>query len=195
MSIGRPKEFDTEKAMNAAMQQFWRDGYEATSLQDLLKAMGLSKSSLYQTFGNKHALFLNCLDNYQRTMSQEMSSKLDASESGMQFIQDFLNEVIEEASANTEIKGCMLVNTMNELSQQDQKVADKALFGISSFAKVFARAIERCKQEGDIKPESDTETLVNYLITNVSGLRTMVKGGVDEKALESVSEMIQKSLK
>ncbi len=83
--------------------------------------MGLSKSSLYQTFGTKYVLFLNYVDTYQCTTSQERSNKFDASRSGKQFIEDFLQEVIEESFVDTEIKGCTEINRVNELFQQDQK--------------------------------------------------------------------------
>lgn len=195
MKIGRPKEFDTEKALNAAMLQFWIDGYEATSLQNLLKTMGLSKSSLYQTFGSKHNLFLSCIDNYQRTMVKTLNHQLDASPSGMDFIQAILLEIINEASLKTGKKGCLLVNTINELSQQDKQVAKSVYNSTAKLTKVFSRAIERCKQDGIVDPDSNTDTLANYLITNISGLRTMVKGGIDKKSLNSVVVMILKTLK
>ncbi|HEB27755.1 MAG TPA: TetR/AcrR family transcriptional regulator [Porticoccus sp.] len=123
MTSGRPREFDIDRALEAATQQFWTVGYEATSLQDLLKTMRLSKSSLYQTFGNKHELFVRCLDHYEQTMASVLSEQLVNSISTEQFLHDFLEGVISEAKTRGTRKGCFLVNTANELSQRDAVIA------------------------------------------------------------------------
>jgi TetR/AcrR family transcriptional repressor of nem operon len=194
MNIGRPREFDTEQALEAAMMQFWRVGYEATSVQDLLKAMQLSKSSLYQTFGSTHQLFVRCLEYYQRSMAQSLNEQLNNARSARKFLERFLNGVVAEAALATDKKGCMLVNTTNELFQRDAEIADAVSAGTNNLAKVLSRAIERGQREGDFDPSVKTETLVSYVLTNVCGLRTMVKGGADEKALQSVIALIMNTL-
>lgn len=194
MSIGRPKQFDTEKALHAAMEQFWLTGFEATSLQDLLKSTRLSKSSLYQTFGNKHKLFLSCIAEYQRLHSQEMSKQLDQSASALEFVERFLHDVVAEADRVATKKGCLLINTINECAQHDPEIAHSVNNGMINIAKVLAKAIERAKDEGDIATSIETDVLVTYLMTQVSGLRSMVKGGATKETLLSVVEVIKSSL-
>jgi AcrR family transcriptional regulator len=193
MNMGRPREFDEERALEAAMTQFWLVGYEATSLQDLLNVMGLSKSSLYQAFGSKHALFLRCIDYYQKLTATNLKAQLERSRSGKEFIKTLLMGVIAEATLVRDKKGCLLANTANELSQRDKSIADAVAKGTGDLGKVLAHAIEIGKSDGSITSPSSTEVLAAYLLTNICGLRTMVKGGADEKSLKSVVNLILKS--
>jgi len=194
MTSGRPREFDIDRALEAATQQFWTVGYEATSLQDLLKTMRLSKSSLYQTFGNKHELFVRCLDHYEQTMASVLSEQLVNSISTEQFLYDFLEGVISEAKTRGTRKGCFLVNTANELSQRDAVIAKAVSTGTGHIANIFHRAIEQGKQQEEISSSLPTKNLVDYFMTSVSGLRTMVKGGADIASLQPVIRLIMKTL-
>jgi TetR/AcrR family transcriptional repressor of nem operon len=193
MNAGRPREFDTDKALESAMQQFWRVGYEATSLQDLLKAMRLSKSSLYQTFGSKHELFLRSIDIYQRSSVDELQEKLNNSRNSKVFLKDFLESVIAESTSRNK-KGCLLVNTINELAYRDKAVSKAVAIGLNNMAGVIRGAIELGKKEGAIDAIKNTDMLVNYFITNVCGLRTLVKSGADKSELLSVVNMIIKTV-
>lgn len=194
MTYGRPREFDIDRALEAATQQFWAVGYEATSLQDLLKSMSLSKSSLYQTFGNKHDLFIRCLEHYQQSMVDKLREKLDNSSSVKQFVSEFLEEVIAESNNRSGRKGCFLVNTANELSQRDADIGRVVTDGTSNVAKVFQQAIELGIKKNEISAEPPVEHLVGYLITTVTGLRTMAKAGAEQNTLKPVVDLIIKSL-
>ena len=187
MNMGRPREFETEQVLELAMQQFWSVGYEATSIEDLLKTMRLSKSSFYQTFGSKSNLFLDCIDLYQQSMVDELNELLIKSDSSKTFISCFLDEVISEANAKHK-KGCLLVNTINELSQRDKAVSKAISAALNKVTDVMHKAIERGKKEGDIKSTTNTKTLASYLVANISGLRTMVKSGADKTELKSVGQ-------
>lgn len=194
MTYGRPREFDIDRALEAATQQFWAVGYEATSLQDLLKSMGLSKSSLYQTFGNKHELFVRCLDHYQQSMVDKLNLQLNSSDSVKQFIANFLEGVIAEAKNSSGRKGCLLVNTANELSQRDTDIAKAVTDGTGNVAKLFQQAIELGKQKKEISVDTSTEHIVSYLMTAISGLRTMIKAGAETSTLKPVTDLIIKTL-
>ena len=194
MTSGRPREFDIDRALEAATRQFWAVGYEATSLQDLLKTMHLSKSSLYQTFGNKHELFVCCIDRYQQTMVSVLSEQLANSISVERFLLDFLEGVISQAKNLGTRKGCFLVNTANELSQRDPVIAKAVSGGIGNLAEVFRQAIEQGKQQKELDSALPTESLVDYFMTSVSGLRTMVKAGADIASLHPVVQLIMTTL-
>jgi len=175
------------------MQQFWRAGYEATSLQDLLEVMNLSKSSLYQTYGSKHELFLRSIDFYQQASTNELQQSLNNSPTSKAFMKKLLEEVIDEATSKMK-KGCLLVNTVNELSHRDKAVSKAVLNGFDNVAGVIRQAIKRGKKEGVIKSTMSTDTLVNYIVSNVSGLRTMVKSGVDKAELTPLVNLIMKTV-
>ncbi|MGR9051188.1 MAG: TetR/AcrR family transcriptional regulator [Gammaproteobacteria bacterium] len=195
MTLGRPKTFDTDQALQRAMQQFWRAGFEGTSMQDLLKVTGLSKSSLYQTYGSKLQLFLKCLDCYQRQLTDRLHTKLANSTTGMDFIRLILLEIVDEAALESDKKGCLLVNTLNEQCRQDKQIAESLRYGLANLSEVFASALERAKMEGDIDEQTDTTILVTFLMTGISGLRTLVKSGVDVESLLPAVEMILHSLR
>ena len=193
MNAGRPREFKTEQVIEAAMQQFWRAGYEATSLQDLLEVMHLSKSSLYQTFGSKHELFLRSIDFYQQSLVDEIYKSLSNSRTSKAFLKQLLENVIAEAASKKK-KGCLLVNTVNELSHRDKTVSKAVLIAFRNVENVIRLAVEQGKKEGTIKTAVSTETLVDYIITNISGLRTMAKSGADKSRLASVVNIIMKTV-
>lgn len=175
------------------MQQFWRAGYEATSLQDLLDVMKLSKSSLYQTYGSKHELFLRSIDFYQQTSVDALQQCLNDSPTSKAFMKKLLEDVIAEATSKKK-KGCFLVNTANELSHRDKTVSTVVLNGFANIAGVIKEAIKLGKKEGAITSTVSTDILVNYIVSNVSGLRTMVKSGANKNELAPLVNMIMKTV-
>ena len=196
MSQGRPREFDFDRALESATQQFWSVGYEATSLQDLLRVMRLSKSSLYQTFGSKQALFIQCLDHYQQSMTAKLLDELSESTSPKQFLRNFLEDVVAEAGTKTKAgkKGCFLVNAANELSQRDSDVRKAVATGSAHVATVFRRAFEQAVAQGEMTTPVSLDALVDYFVTAVSGLRTMVKAGMKKEDLLAVVALIMRTV-
>jgi len=179
--------FDPDQALEAAMQLFWRAGYEATSMQDLLKAMHLSKSSLYQTFGSKQDLFQRCLERYSRDFSQHLRATLQASANGREFVESLFDFIAAEGSCD-EKKGCILVNTANELGQRDENIAKLVGKGIGKLTEILELAVISGQQQGVIDRNKDAKALADFLVVNICGMRTMVKGGADEKTLLNVAK-------
>jgi len=195
MNAGRPREFDTEQALDAAMHLFWRQGYEATSMQDLLDSMHLSKSSLYQTFGSKHDLFQQCIARYRQMMVGGLQQALDNASSGKQFIEGFFTALVEDTSnANTRI-GCLIMNTATELAPHDEVIGKLIKQGTDRFAAVFQQAIERAQREGDIAKDKDPRTLGYFLVSNLSGLNSMAKAGASHNVLRGIAKEIIQSLR
>lgn len=195
MNQGRPREFDIDRALESATRQFWTVGYGATSLQDLLRAMRLSKSSLYQTFGNKQQLFIRCLDHYQQGMVAQLEEKLATSDSARGFLREFLEDIVAEAQQLTGRKGCLLVSTANELSQRIPEVQLAVAEGTGAVLNVFRRAMTLAVQQGEISSSVSLESLVSFYFSGASGLRTMVKAGVDKCELEPVVKLIMATIK
>ena len=195
MSIGRPLEFDPEQALDSALAVFWSQGYEATSLQDLLQAMKLSKSSFYQAFTSKRALFERCLDRYRDRIAQDLTERLRGTASGRAFIEDTLRGVAGEARSRQRSRGCLIMNTANEFSQSDPKVARRVASGVARFTKVFLEAVQRAQQAGEIDKQQDPQLLADYLVTSISGLRTMVKAGASAETIDRIIEVTLKALR
>lgn len=194
MTVGRPREFDIEQALAKATEQFWAYGYEATSLQDLLRVTGLSKSSLYQTFGSKRELFLKCIDHYQQQKQNEFLTSLQTYPTALEFIQALLDGILLEAKTNAPRKGCLVSNTCNEVCIHDPEINKAILGAINKIDTVMHKAITNGKKDGSIKSKLNTNDLVSFLMANLNGLRTMIKAGAQEKNLSPVKEIILNTL-
>lgn len=191
---GRPIEFDPDTALNSAMHLFWRAGYENTSMQDLLEAMQISKSSLYQAFGGKQALFERCIARYGDLMIGQLHDALASAPSGLAFIRQFLESVLDEARGVCEARGCLVLNTANEFARRDPAIAEAVAQGLGRFHDIMLAAVKRAQREGDIPPGQDAVMLANYLVSSVSGLKTLSKAGVDETSLRGTIELVLKAL-
>lgn len=193
MNRGRPRQYDPDQALDAAMHLFWLQGYKATTLQDLLEAMGLSKSSFYQGFGSKKALFLRCVSRYSDGISALLLSSLSEADSGRQFIKELLLDSASEAKRDEFRCGCMLMNTATEFAQKDPEIAARVTTGYERLRLPLKSAILRGQQEGDIAG-TDAEILANYLISSLAGLRIVVKGGASQKTVKEIVDVIMKAL-
>ncbi|GAB4442659.1 MAG: TetR/AcrR family transcriptional regulator [Rhodocyclaceae bacterium] len=189
MSSGRPIEFDRDQAIEAAMEVFWRQGYEATSLADLLAAMGLSKSSLYQAFGSKQKLFETCLAHFRERQTARMTRALEAAPSAMAFLRQMLHGVAREARARPCPKGCLIMNSATEFAGRDPAIARLVERGVGDFTAVFRAAIRRAQSEGDVPAARSADTLARYIVSTISGLKTMIKAGASARSVEDIAEV------
>ena len=194
MSIGRPLQFDPEQALDTAMHVFWGRGYDATSLQDLLQAMRLSKSSFYQAFGSKQQLFERCLRRYREQTAQDLLARLDKLGSGRRFIAELLESAVDEARSEQKPRGCLVMNTANEFAQRNPEVAAWVQQGVNRFKGIFETAVRRSQDQGEIPPERDPETLALYLVSSMSGIKTLVKAGLDDQSAERIVGVILSAL-
>ena len=176
------------------MQLFWRQGYEATSLQDLLQTMDLSRSSFYQAFGSKHALFGRCLDHYRDSLAAAMQTQLEAAPRGRDFIAGMLESVADETRGEDARRGCLVMNTASEFGQSDAEVAAHVKSGTSRFRKVFLQAVKRAQAEGDVSAGQDPALLADYLVTCMSGLRTQAKAGAGAAVIRRIAGVMQSAL-
>lgn len=178
------------------MQLFWSKGYEATSLQDLLVAMGLSKSSFYQGFGGKKELFIRCITRYRDHISQRLTGFLNKADSGLAFIERLLLNAAAEAQQPEHLRrGCLLMNTATEFAQKDRQVAEHVTAGFEGLRDVLRAALLRSQQEGDIAADQDLEVLAGYLVCSIGGIKTVVKGGTSEQSVQQIVGVIMKALR
>lgn len=194
MMTGRPLEFNPDIALESAMQLFWRKGYESSSLQELLTTMGLSKSSFYQTFKSKHALFQSCIQHYRQTLNNEMRTQLKNTDSGKTFINNLFYNVANETSGPGARRGCLLMNTASEFAQTDQEIAELVSSSIDSITNAFELAIQQAQQQGEIPSDKDARTLATYLVSNMSGLKNMVKAGADRETVKRIASIVMTAL-
>lgn len=194
MRLGRPIEYDREVVLRSAMHVFWEKGFEATSLQDLLDTMQLSKSSFYQTFYSKEHLFQECILNYQKVMVEDLNEDFKNSESGYEFIKNTFICIADDAQNDEKKKGCLIINTAHEFGQKNNVIADIVKKSINKFENLFFQAVKLAQSENIIPKSKNANVLAKYLVNNMSGLRSLVKAGMSRKKLIEIIDVILEPL-
>jgi TetR/AcrR family transcriptional repressor of nem operon len=192
--MGRPKEFNREKAVRQAMVVFWEKGYEATSTEDLLHAMGIGRQSMYDTFGDKHKLYLEALKCYQAEYGAGMVERLGAAASPLSAIRELLLAVANEP-ADARARGCMQVNAITELAQSDAEVAVLVKESKTSCEALFARVVGEAKRRREIDPSIDERAAGNFILSTIQGMRVSAKAGADPDALHDIAVFALNGLK
>ncbi|MFK5983972.1 MAG: TetR/AcrR family transcriptional regulator [Pseudomonadota bacterium] len=190
MTTGRPIEFNPDTALDAAMQLFWQKGYESTSLQNLINAMDLSKSSFYQAFKSKHQLFQRCIQQYQNMLSGKMKEHLEGAASRKSNISILFYNKADETSGLNARRGCLTMNTASEFAQTDPEISALISQSIESFVDVFESAIKQAQQQGEISTDKDARSIAAYLVSSMSGLNTMIKSGADRESIKRIATII-----
>ena len=195
MPAGRPLQFDPDVVLEAAMQTFWSRGFEATALPDLLAATGLSRSSLYQAFGSKQALFERCLQRYRDELAESMRVRLAAAPSAFAFLRSVLESIADETASDARRRGCLVMNTAREFNCRNRAVSRLIAESTALMAGIFASAIAQAQAEGDIATARDPEALALFLLCNVSGLRTLVQARLPRTQIQATTSQILQALR
>ncbi|AOY79641.1 TetR/AcrR family transcriptional regulator [Moorena producens JHB] len=160
--VGRKLEFDREEALEKAMDLFWSKGYNATGLNDLLKHMGIQRQSLYNTFGSKHALFLEAVQHYGQTVVCCIEQRLNEPGSPLENIRNLIRGLASEAIC-PKYRGCMMANTMMELAPHDPAVAKMVQCLTRQVDKALERALERAVAAQELPREANPRQLARFL--------------------------------
>ncbi|MFI9417028.1 TetR/AcrR family transcriptional regulator [Streptomyces werraensis] len=191
--MARPRMFDEERALDAAMHTFWEKGYEATSTQDLCEATGLGRSSIYNTFKSKHDLFERALAHYIDTMTTAQLAVLeDTRRRAADRIRDLFAMVVDgetEHRAGGRGLGCLTVNTTVELAARDSRAAELLERDTARRLAVLRSVIEEGRRDGSITSQREAGTLARFINAAIGGMRISSQGGADRTALESIAEV------
>jgi len=161
---GRPKEFDQDRAIGAALELFWAHGYETTSLRQLLDGMGIGRSSFYQAFGSKETLFLLAVARYREWLAGRLQVQLTTADSGFQFLKAVLSSVADDCAGPGARRGCLVFNSAVEFGQSNPVVASEISASLDAFSAVFSAAVARAQREGDLAADLDPMLLGRYLV-------------------------------
>ena len=185
----RPQTFERSEVLEKAMHVFWAQGYEATSIEDLAQATGLARQSMYNTFGDKHAFFLETLKLYQKMQGQRMLGVLTTSSSVKEGFRRLFETIVDDAVSEIGCRGCMMVNTVTELAAHDAQIKRFADVAEAKKEDVFAEAIRRGQASGEISLEKDADALAKFLYNAVLGLRVRSTRTPEREGLETIVEM------
>jgi AcrR family transcriptional regulator len=188
MVMGRPREFDLEKALDAALDVFWRNGYEGTSIADLTDAMGINPPSLYAAFGNKEKLFRKVIDRYieQRTLFwQEALAAPTARGTVEHLLRGGVAFLTEEANP----RGCMMVRSALSCSEAEETIRRELAARRDEGVAALQARLERGKADGELPAEFDAAVFARYMMTVMEGLCVRADSGATREELQQIAEL------
>ncbi|MBO6949472.1 MAG: TetR/AcrR family transcriptional regulator [Rhodospirillales bacterium] len=192
--MARPKEFDVDQALASAMNVFWSNGYKATSLGDLTGAMGISKSSMYETFGSKHDLFLSTIEHYIRTVTTQISGAAHIDAPAVKVIKALFHRAVQRMAEPNSRRGCYLNNCAVEVSVRDTEAGERVEKGLDMMEEAFFELVQRGQREGDISTRHDPRSMARFLVSSLNGILVMGKAHASTDKLNDVVDITVNAL-
>lgn len=188
---GRPREFDTERALQQAVRQFSVYGYHGTSIADLNRALNLTSGSIYKAWGDKRGLFLATLDYYIAQRIESVQAATAAADSGREKVYAFLAAYAKLSSGSEGRQGCLIVGTAVELSAYDDEIARRLAAQQQRWESQLSRLLEEGQQDGSVAASCEPAVTATLLIALTRGMRVLGKTGASE---ESMTRIIHKAM-
>jgi TetR/AcrR family transcriptional repressor of nem operon len=185
--MARTKEFDPDAVLRAAMDLFWRKGYEATSMQDLVDHLGIGRGSIYATFGSKHELYLLALDRYAEETGTRNVELLSGTGPALPAVTALVEGFL--AAALTDRKGCFVTNTAVECAH-DQPIARRVESSWNGLEALIASALTRARAQGELSEDKDPRALAGFLVTIAQGLKVMARIPDERRMRDAVDQAL-----
>jgi AcrR family transcriptional regulator len=190
--MGRPREFDVDRALDRALDVFWRNGYEGASISHLTEAMGISPPSLYAAFGNKEKLFRRALDRYVETRTRFWQEAMEAPTArGM--IERLLDGTVKFLSDKCNPSGCLLVRGAMSCSEAADKIARELTAKRAQGEAWLSEKLEEDRVKGELPPGLDPADYARYIMTVLEGMSVRAAGGAGRDELRKVADMALRS--
>ena len=187
----KTKQFDETEVLVKAKQLFSEKGYNGTSMDDLVQATGLSRSSIYDTFGDKHGLFLKSLNYYRNSQQCDLEKQCDRTDSPKKKIRSIFDYTVRGILADKERKGCLMVNMSMELNAVDKEVAAISLANMEGMEQTFSALVKEGQAKGEIPKKFTPKALGRHLYSCLMGLRV---SGINRPDADSLKEIVKISL-
>ncbi|MFD1176513.1 TetR/AcrR family transcriptional regulator [Paenibacillus puldeungensis] len=190
--MARSKEFEEQAVLDKAMRLFWEQGYEKTSMTDLVEHMGIHRRSLYDTFGDKHQLFLKAIDRFDNKITASLAGGIKRSKTAteaLQFIFEFM--IIGEEDSPP---GCLMVNSAVELAARDPDVDTKSTEAFTTAEQLLKEIILWGQRDGEFTTEYEVDELAEYLHNVGVGLKVMARTSVAKEKLCRIAHVSMKFL-
>src|ERR1700736_955263 len=190
----RPKEFDRESALKGAVQVFCKGGFEGTSTEDLLRGMGISRQSMYDTFGDKRALYLEALRHYVTERVASQIRILSAGASALKGLEAALNAAAITGSLEAS-SGCMGLGAISEFGRSDHEIASLIDTAERTLLSALLYRIDDGKSRGEISADVDTQAGAEFVRATFSAIKLAARGGASPQTLRNIARMTIRSLK
>lgn len=162
----RNKEFDYTEKLEIVRNLFWEKGYHATSMHDIVAAMKLNRSSIYDTYGNKHALFLKCLGDYAELKKKQYLAASKAGGNAIEVLDYIVRDVVDQTLMDN--KACMIVNTIFEIAPSDTIVRNLLMKNGAELQSILERVITQAQLDAAIKSKTDAKIIARYILSSFS---------------------------
>ncbi|WP_438007566.1 TetR/AcrR family transcriptional regulator [Sorangium sp. So ce321] len=184
--MARPKEFDVESALERSMDLFLERGYEATSMSDLVGHLGISRQSLYDTFGDKQAIYIAALELWRDQQNQSFLQLLGSDEPIRSVVRRVFEGFIQQDLDGERSRGCAMVNAIVQPSSSDETIARLVSDNARSLEAAWAKRLREAQERGEIGAHHDPVALGRFFASALSGLRVTARTTRDRQALEDV---------
>ncbi len=181
--------FDKEDTIKKVTELFWRKGYNGTSMQDLVDATGLNRSSIYNTYGDKFNLFNEALNYYHKSQHDMLDELQQKAKSPKEMIHLLFNGIWSDLNSENN-KGCFLSNCTTELANSDERVHDFLAANHLKMVQMFTDLIKQSQLEGEISQDKNPEVLANYLFSSLHGLRVTSMVATDRKTIKAIADQV-----
>lgn len=184
--MGRSKEFEENEVLQKAMELFWQQGYEKTSMSELVEHMGIHRKSLYDTFGDKHALYLKVIDHYAEYSTAKLTAETLRAKTAYQAIQYIFDYIIE--GNEDKHMGCLFVNAATEMGPWDKEVEEKTGEAFSKTEDFIAKIVREGQEAGEFSGKYDAEILGEILHNTLLGLRVLVRTSASKEKMHRIAD-------
>ncbi len=191
--MARPREFDEKTVLEAAMNCFWAQGFEQTSVRDLAERMGITGASLYNAFGDKRSLYRQAFIHYLAHTVRDRVARLEKLPPALA-IRTFFDEIIERSVDDKQRRGCMLVNSALELAPYDpefQKLVVEEMIFIEAF---FQRCVDAGQKDGSIVDNRPADQLAKLLLSVLLGIRVLARTRPQRETLAGAADAVLRLL-
>lgn len=183
---GRPRTFDSEEALDAAIDCFWLNGYHATTTRDLAAGMGMTGASMYNAFGDKRALFLAALARYLDRSTRRKIAALEQAADPVAALKTFFAGAISASLADR--RGCLLINSAVELARTDPDLDLEIRNGLQEIRDGFQRSVLKAQRMGRIAGSKNASDIANILLASIISIRVLSRTSQDKKMLHDIAD-------
>ncbi len=182
--MARPVEFDENKVLSNAMEQFWKEGYEASSVQKLLDCTGINRGTLYNSFGDKDTFFKSCVDQYNKAIDKHIAASLKNEKlNAWDAITAYFDEEVLSISNKHRSMGCLLVNSLCESINYDKSMKKVVRASLATIRKALVARVKEAHRKGKVKKGVSAEFATDVLMNTLYGVRVNARDGKNAKQL------------
>jgi AcrR family transcriptional regulator len=186
MPRGRPREFDPDEVLDRAVHAFWSRGFQATSLNELARELGIEKPSLYAAFGNKEQLFLKALDRYAAGFGLGAIAALEKTPNGKAAVAALLSAFAEQLSDPKAPAGCLIANCAAECRETSETISRSLATSLGTMEVALAKRLQRAQKERELPASEDARSLARYFAAVIQGMVSLSRAKRDPKALRQI---------